>query len=91
MLRKIYAVKDTVSGDVHSLTLFSSDAEAVRFFTDCLSDSKYAASPYVVHSSDFVLFFVGDLDLTNCSIVPAEIPLVISSFEDLVDLSSESN
>lgn len=61
MLRKLYAIRDTKVGTCNPPCIFDNDAVAMRGFGDLVSRDK--DSMIALHPEDFVLLYLGEIDL----------------------------
>ena len=76
MKHGIYTIYNKVEGVYSPLDIASNDTIAIRRFKSALNSDK------VIYKSDFELYKVGEIDISNFQLLPVEKRL-ISTYADL--------
>lgn len=76
---KLYSLFDSVANNFYSPSAFQSDALAKRSFGDLMTSERYDRT-----KGDYALYYVGDFDTDNGSIVPCSAPVIICKGSDFI-------
>lgn len=74
MKRNLYGIKDVVTQDIHSISMFSSDLEMLRNYRAILEKNKndisLGADVVPIFDQDLDIYFLGTID-SNLTILPS--------------------
>lgn len=74
MKRNLYGIKDVVTQDIHSISMFSSDLEMLRNYRAILEKNKndisLGADVVPIFDQDLDIYFLGTID-NNLTILPS--------------------